>query len=88
MANRLMSYDAWKIIFYKSLKLILSIQSKDHSWKKPMSPPVVHFVVCVAAPNFWAFLLSFVRRRPNFWAFLRSFARHRLKNWISVGDHR
>ena len=30
------------------------------------TPPVVHFVVCVAAPNFWAFLHSFVRRRPNF----------------------
>ena len=39
-----------------------------------MSPPVVHFVVCVTAPNFWAFLHSFVRRRPNFLAFLRSFS--------------
>ena len=39
-----------------------------------------------AAPNFWAFLHSFVRRRPSCWAFLRSFARRRLKNWISVGD--
>ena len=37
-----------------------------------MSPPVVHFVLRVAALNFWAFL--------------RSFARRRLKNWISVGD--
>ena len=27
-----------------------------------------------------------VRRRPNFWAFLLSFVRRRLKNWISVGD--
>ena len=47
---------------------------------------VVHFVVCVAAPNFWAFLHSSVRRRPNFWAFLHSFARRSHKNWISVGD--
>ena len=37
-----------------------------------MSPPMVHFVVCVAAPNAWAFLHSFARRR--------------LKNWISVWD--
>ena len=44
-----------------------------------MSPPVVHFVVGVAAPNFWAYLSSFVRRRSNFWAFLYSFARRRLK---------
>ena len=56
------------------------------TWKKPMSPPVVHFVACVAAPNFGPFLHSSVRRRPNFWAFLHSFARRRLKNWISVGD--
>ena len=48
-----------------------------HTWKKPMLPPVVHFVVCVAAPNFWAFLRSFVRRRPNFWSFLHSFVRRR-----------
>ena len=47
---------------------------------------VVHFVVCVAAPNFWAFLHSFVRCRPKFWAFLRSFTRRLLKTWISVGD--
>ena len=52
-----------------------------------MTPPVVHFVVCVAAPNFWPFLHSFVRRRqPNFCEFLRSFARRRLKNWITVCD--
>ena len=71
-----------------------------HTWKKPMSPPGVHFVACVGAPNIWAFLRSFARRRPNFWAFLRSFvrlcpifwaflrsyARRPLKNWISVGD--
>ena len=47
-----------------------------------MSPPEVHFVVFVAAPNFLAFLNSFVRRRPNFWAFLSSTARRPLKNWI------
>ena len=35
--------------------------------EKPMLPLVVNFVVCVATPNFWAFLHSFVRRRPNFW---------------------
>ena len=58
----------------------------NHTWKKPMSPPMVHFEVCVAAANIWAFLHRFVRRCPNFWAFLRSFAHCRLKNWISVGD--
>ena len=57
-----------------------------HTWKKHMSPPVVHFVVCIATQNFWPFLHSFVRRRPNFWVFLLSFARSRLKIYISVGD--
>ena len=51
-----------------------------------MSPPVVHFEACVAEPNLWAFLHSFVSLRPNFWPFLRSFVRRRLKNWICVGD--
>jgi len=36
-------------------------------------------VICVAAPNVWALLLSFVRRRLNFWALLRCVARRRLK---------
>ena len=46
---------------------------------------LVHFVVCVTAPNLWAFLHSLVSHCPNFWAFLCSFARSCLKNWILVG---
>ena len=57
-----------------------------HTWKKPMSPLVGHFVAIVATPKYWVFLHSNFCRRPNFWAFLCSFARCRLKNWISVGD--
>ena len=52
-----------------------------------MSPPVVHFVVCVAAPNFWAFLHSSVAA-PIFgrsYAVLPVATRH-LKSWISVSD--
>ena len=54
--------------------------------KAHVAAGVVHFVVCVAAPNFFGLFYSIFRRRPNFWAFLRSFPRRRLKNRISVGD--
>ena len=37
--------------------------------KAHVAAGVVHFVVCVAALSFWAFLDSFVRRRPNFGRF-------------------
>ena len=51
--------------------------SRSYMEKAHVAAAVVHFVVCVAAPNFWAFLRSFVRRRPNFWSFLHSFVRRR-----------
>ena len=51
-----------KIIFHIFLYqwTFVPFFTSGHTWKKPMSPPVVHFVVCVAAPPqiFWEFLHS------------------------------
>ena len=45
-----------------------------------MSPPVVHFVVCAAAPNLSAFLRSFARRRLKLdfcrWSDHRAFSKY------------
>ena len=79
LENMLALKDIRRLIIQELFELLLDkirgwicIVAHCHTWKKPMSPPVVHFVVSVAAPIFWPFL--------------RIFARRRLKNWISVGD--
>ena len=59
-----------------------------HTWKNPMSPLVVHFVVGDAAPHFWVFI-QFCPSHLQFLGIFTQFCPSPPQNfcfWISVGD--